>query len=393
MTHPLIFHSRTKAEADWQCPRYRFYSYEFAGGIVKDALTVDLFLGTVLHDALAAIAQQHAASGMVNIDQIATAQAQLVHKTFHEHMQEAQWDEGLNLYIQEQTCLVEALIRGFHKHAWPGIAARFPTVVASERATIYPHGTDGKCSQSGPFVYCAKPDLILEGPDGRIYLELKSTSTKRDEWVMHWQTAMQVHGTLKSAEFTLGEEMLGAIVQGMYKGSQSFGKFSSALVYGYRTKSNPPFTKAQYSFDYRYGYQKFPVWEYEGGVKGWIDKMPAEILADQFPQTPLIFPDTDMAENFFRQRAIRERAVRDASATLAGNTLEVLTPTGERDIMDTYFPQNFGACAPSWGRGCAMYRVCHGPAKSDPLASGFIPKNTGHELEYHELAEALLTHG
>ena len=142
-THKLIFHSRTAAESDWECQRKRFYTNVYEGGIVKDNLTVDLFIGTVLHDGLAAIATAHRDTGKVDISTIAGISRKLVFDTIYEYHAQAYTDEKLPensteyLHAQEQSTLVEALLRGFYKHQWPALIAEYNIIVASEKEAIF----------------------------------------------------------------------------------------------------------------------------------------------------------------------------------------------------------------------------------------------------------------
>lgn len=376
-THNLIFHSRPKAEADWTCPRSRYYAYDFEGGIVKDNLTLELFIGTCLHDALAAIASQHT-TGTVNIIDIATKTGKLVLDTLLEYAGDVPDTSPDILQAREQACLVEGLVYGFYKSVWPSLIKEYPDIVAFEKECIYPHDLTGNINKQGPFIFRAKPDLLLRGEAGLLYLELKSTSSKKVEWIESWKTAIQVHATAKAIEFTLGEPILGTIVQGMYKGFSSYGKFSSQLVYGYEKKGNPPFSKTIISTEYKPGFRKSPVWEMEGGATGWVDKLSQETMADQFPQTPLMFTNEDMATTFFRQRAIRESDIHPDSP---------FTPFS----MDKLFPQSFKACKPAWGHACSYYNLCHTTAGQDPLNRGFILKDHEHEIAFEELIPGLLS--
>ena len=388
----LIYHSRAKAEKDWECQRKRFYSYDYFDGIVKDNLTLDLFIGTVLHDGLAAIATAHRDTGKVDIDNISTVSGKLVADTLKEYHGQSFTDGVLPevsteyLHALEQSTLVEALLRGFYKHQWPAIIAEYNVIVASEKETIFPHDISGKLNLKGPFVYCAKPDLLLEGPAGKVYFELKSTGNKKVEWMTSWNNAPQVHGTAKAIEFTFKEAPLGTIVQGMYKGSTMYGKFSSPLVYAYASKGNPPFTKGSTSVEFKYGLKRTPVWELDGGLKQYLELFTPEQLSEQFPQTPIIFTKEDMATDFFRQRALRE-----ANVALAKFALETTESEGEKlHIMDSVFPQSFSKCTPSFGFECEFVKLCHSPLGKDPLSYGFIQKNKDHQAAYLELAEARL---
>lgn len=379
-THNLIFHSRPRAEADWDCPRKRYYAYDFEGGIVKDNLTLELFIGTAVHDGLAAIATHYLVSKSVDIDQIATACRDLVFTTLYEYAGDVPEDSAEKVQAHEQATLVEGLLRGFYKQSWPLLIKEYPEVVAIEKECIYPHDAAGKLNLKGPYVFMAKPDLILRGPNGLVYIEYKTTSSKKVEWIQSWQYAIQVHATMKAIEFTLGEAPACTIVQGLYKGYSQYGKFSSNLVYAYEKKGNPPFTQHQLSAEYKPGFRKAPIWEIEGSIGAWLDKIPAETLAEQFPQTPMIFLNDDMQLSFFRQRAIREETVQSVG---------MWSP----EELDIYFPQSFSKCRPAWGHECNYLKLCHGSpsTKADPIGSGlFMKKDRAHEEPFHELAEELL---
>ena len=92
-----------------------------------------------------------------------------------------------------------------------------------------------------------------------------------------------------------------------------------------------------------------------------------------------------MAEDFFRQRAIRESNVLGAAEDLAIGSKSI-----HLEIMDEYFPQSFSKCTPSFGYSCQYERICHGPAKEAPLEMGFIKKDKSHQLAYFELAEKMV---
>ena len=654
----LTFHSRASAEADWKCQRARYYLYNYEGGIVKDNLTLNLFIGNVIHDGVAGIATQSVLNGAADIDTIATDANKLVYETLKEYYypdvefpkESAEW-----LLAMEQSTLVEAVLRGFYRLSWPTIFAKYPNFFKSETETIFPHDASGKLNKKGPFVYKAKPDLVLAGEDGLLYFEIKSTSSKKPEWVTSWNYAPQVHGTAKAIEFTYGKDVLGTIIQGFYKGyclapdtpvltsnlkwvpvgtlsdgdklaafeensgnnrsggkalrnwqeasvtrtgrailpcyeivledgtkfvcsekhqwltaqkeqgmgsavwkttedivpnktrivkliepwkglgefspydagylaaafdgegylttaqfdregipystlqlgfsqkynpmldevrnilvknninwsdnnrsdeikktvsstqiygkikilsllgkirpkrllpkldfnklgmikdlpcrpqkvikktflgdqevvtletstgtfvangyashNSQYGKYSSVLVYGYAGKGNPPFTKVTYSPDYRAGLKRTPVWEMEGGVKMWIEKLPLETLSEQFPQTPLIPTNEGLAQDFFRQRAIRENLVK---TQLSG--FKDFDPKSREECLDTFFPQSFSQCSPSFGSPCEFLNICHGTpqAKEDPLNHGFAKRDREHNDGYKILAEQLL---
>lgn len=351
MSKIIRLYDRSRVTTDWQCPRRRYWQYEYAGkGVVTGTTALELHMGTVLHDGLAAIA------GGASVDDIAP----LAYQQLYTALATEDDYDTIN-FANEQATLVEGLLRGFARHVWPALCERYPTIIAIEQEMTYEH--DG-------LVFMSKPDLILaDSSEEWVYIEYKSTSTKKTEWINSWNTAVQLHSTVKAVEATLGKAPSSVIVQGFYKGFESYGKQNSPFCYAYSRKGQPPFSKDEVRYDYAAGFRRTPTWEMEGGVKAWVEKMPDTLLADQFPQTPPIFLDEKLIEKFFEQRALREKEI--AAATEAS--------------LDASFPQKFDACSPGWGRGCPYKQLCFSHV-SHPLEAGFTWRTPHHQLELDQQA-------
>ena len=371
-TRPLIFYSQTSTGADWRCPRAGYYGYLYGGtGIRPIGKGLELFLGTALHDGMAAIA------GGVGIDAIAAAAVKQVKEGILIEPADyyAAFPEEL-VFANEQSALVEGLLRGFAKHVWPRMQAEYKEVVCVERPMIYRHGPEGQ------FVFMAKADIIVRDKEGQLwYIEYKSTSSNKEQWIDSWRTAVQLHSSVKAVEETLGEAVTGVIVQGLYKGYVNAGKQTSPFCYSYFKQGSPPFTEDRFSYSYTPGYKKYPSWEMKGGVKRWVDEMPETILAEQFPQTPPIFLNMDLIDAFFRQQEMRQGEIFAAS-----DALREADPEATQEILDLTFPQRFDQCFPSWGKGCPFAKLCHG-RNVDPLAEGFEPRDNEHRKVFEELVK------
>lgn len=368
MSKDLVLYDRSRVTTDWRCPRQRYWNYEFQGkGLSSKHTSLELFLGTTLHDGLAAIAIHHL-SGSVDIDLIAdTARQQVLDGL----LKDQTGDEGHVDFASEQASLIEGLLRGFLAHSWPRLIAAYPTIVYIEREMTFTH--DG-------LTFMSRPDLILADPDGNLwYIEFKSTSSKKEGWVNSWQTAVQLHSTCLAVEETIGESVTGVIVQGLYKGYESYGKQSSPFCYAYRRDGTPPFSHPETRYDYRSGFKRVPVWDLPGGTAGWVHGMPADILGDQFPQTPPIFINPDLVRDFFTQRSYREHEIR-----LALDMIEM--GEDEAAILNATFPQRFDQCRPYFGRDCTYLKLCHGP-KVDPFDEGFVAREPHHALEVEQDAK------
>ena len=367
---------RTRITVDWKCKRSRFLGYELRGiGVTKATTSLPLFTGIVVHDALAAIATFTRDKQPVPIDEIAEAAFHQVHDSIFGSTSGVSLEDAEE-FASEQASLTEGMIRGFYKHVWPRLLTLYPKIVAIEQEVQY---------QLGPgYMFMAKPDLLMEDLDGNIYyIEYKTTSSKKDTWIHSWETAVQLHSSVKAVEQTLGILPTAVQIIGLYKGYESYGKQSSPFCYAYTKKGNPPFTQDQVSYEYRAGLKRSPTWQMAGGVKAWIEGMPENLLADQFPMTAPIFINESLVKSFFDQTLIREAEIAQAMAdisVMAGSEIE--------PILDQVFPQTFEACAPGWGYGCQFVSICHGGI-TEPLEQGFKPREPHHKLELEQIAEDL----
>ena len=381
MTTPsniIRLYDRSRTVTDWQCSRKRYYQYEYDGrGIVPAGTALELFMGTTIHDALAAIATQHQA-GHVDIDLIAqTAFQQLYAELIKDNDDFA---EAIH-FAAEQSTLVEGLIRGFYKTVWPVLMAAFPNILAIEQEMLFRHDENGVSDPNGAFGFMSKPDLVVSNLDGDVYyIEYKSTKSKGDSWLNSWNTAVQLHSTMRAIEQTLNVKTTGCIVQGLYKGYESYGKQNSPFCYAYQRGGNPPFTKAETRYAYTSGFKRFPSWQLDGGIAQWVDNMPGDTLAEQFPCTPPIFPNERLVDAFFAQRAIREAELQDFWRR----------DDGTDALMNKVFPQKFDQCIPYFGRSCSYRSLCFG-YNPNPLIQGFtyrVPHHIPEEEHWNGLVNA-----
>lgn len=378
---PIRLYSKSSVSVDWNCPRSYYYNYcEEGTGVVQSNTGLELFIGVALHDSLAAIALSHLAGQPVDIDLIATT----AYKQLSDGLQPVPDESGKLPYVdqdfvKEQSTLVEGIIRGFYKHVWPRLLASYPTIRLVEQAMVYQHDGIG---------LMAKPDLVLQDKSGlNWYIEYKSTSSKKDTWIKSWETAIQAHSTIRAIEKFLGEPVAGMLVQGLYKGYESYGKQGSPFCYCYKSSGRPPFTKDMFSYDYKPGFKRYPIWELEGGVKKWVEGMPTAVLVEQFPQTPPIFINDSLIDAFFRQRAVRESQVAKAQALL---TLDNIHPDSKQQIFDAFFPQRFDKCWQPWDTPCQYTKLCHQNSDS-PLENGYVKRTEDHQKVFRDLLENEVT--
>lgn len=359
-----IYYSRSAVVKDWQCPRARYYGYEYQGrGISPNTTALPLFMGIIIHDGLAAI------TAGLSIDEICDA----AKMQFRAHLLEGHEEEAdAQHFAEEQCALVEGLLRGYNKHIWPRLQDEYD-VVACEKEMLYEH--DG-------LHFMAKPDLLLRNKESGdlVYVEFKSTSSVKDKWIGSWQTAVQVHSSIRAVEATIGEKITQVIIQGLNKSYVSqYDRQESIFCYGYFKQGTPPFTPDTWSYVYRAGLKKAPIWQRAGGVKKWVEDMPENLLSQQLPITPPIFINDGLVNSFFRQRATREHTIREAR-DMIDKLMEEGNTEFAQEILDRDFPQYFEACSPAWGDGCAYKKLCHGK-QVDPLTVGYSMRHSHHEPE------------
>jgi len=164
----------------------------------------------------------------INIDEIAETAFKQVFKSILEATPNPELPESIN-YANEQGTLVEGIIRGFEKHVWPKLLAKYPTIVGVEQEATY--------SMSDEVKFIARPDLIMVDPEGGWhYIEFKSTSSKKEEWINSWNTAVQLHSSVKAVEQTFGIMPEDITIVGMYKSYVSYGRQNSPFCLSPNTK-------------------------------------------------------------------------------------------------------------------------------------------------------------
>lgn len=369
LSFPLKLVDRTRTVADWKCPRARYWGYEAYGkGIQSKGTNLDLFIGIVVHDAMAAIAKLSDTEGFT-IDPIAEAAFTQIEDSILQASGPIV-DQDAQDFAKEQATLSEGMIRGFYKHVWPKLREQYPRIVAIEQEMEYDLG-DG-------LIFMTKPDLIVEDRDGElVYIEYKTTSSKKDSWINSWQTAVQLHSSIMAVEQTLGRMPAYVQILGLYKGFESYGKQSSPFCYAYVRQGKPPFTREEVQYSYKAGFYRKPTWEMEGGVKAWVDRMPDNILTDQFPMTAPIMVDQKLVTDFFIQRSKREAEIQRGVQVMRDS------PEDATIVLDEVFPQKFDQCVPSFGSSCQYRKLCHGTVRN-PLENGYAYRIPHHDREVEE---------
>lgn len=361
---PLLFFDRSRVQTDGGCRRARYYltEYENRGIVLGGRKPLYFIIGDVVHACLDDMSK--AAEAGVEVD-IALLEAVLQPRTAV--LWETLWsmsvgedeEEGRRL-ADETSCLVEGLIRGFHRHMWP-LLIRDYDIIGGEREIIYDYDIDGQLVRFG-----CRPDLLARKKDGGgvWYFEYKTPGSLGRTWFEQWTTAIQLQAGAWATGRVVGEEVEGAIVQALYKGDKDRqGRSTSPFTYCYYKPGNPPFTAEQFSQDYKpagSGWTRRAVYTLPGGCEAQVRRLSGEVLAAQFPQSPPVFLNEDLVRDWLRQTALRELEIKRASEELRKKEW----PEGRKQrLMDTVFRQNFDTCTPYKGSPCQYRHICHGGAQ------------------------------
>jgi len=344
----VIVVDRTRIEADWTCPRRRYWLTEFEGtGVVPTQQAPALRFGILIHQGLEVL---------TSTDDWAAAVGHM--------LQQEEWQAA----SQEEQWLAEALVMGFALTVWPRWRRTYERIAVEQELEMEHDGV----------LYMVRPDVLLRDKQtGDIwYPDFKTFS---GGWQNRkWMHALQQHLTVLACEKAVGQTITGAWVQGLNKGYRRNQKLYHTLVYGYRKHGAPGLYDTQYLAKRKPGFERFPAAEYENTVSGgrgiaaWIHhllQVDPQIVRDCFPATQPIFLNRAMMTSFLEQRTRREKEI--AAAT-------DLTP----------FPQNFSACEPYYGT-CPYLECCWEPnTGKDPIGSGLYVERHPHHAAELQLKEA-----
>ena len=357
----LLFYDRSRVSLDWKCPRARWWGNEWEGlGVVPMQRMIYFDIGDAYHKAVAALKCREDLEEVVG-DAVGG---------FREALRRG----NLLQAIEEQSCLVEGLIRGYARQVLPPLLAEFD-LVGVEEEFLHPHG---QCVQG------VRPDSLFERKSDKTlwYMEEKTASSLGTQWMQQWAKAIQLHTTALAVEHHIGREVQGIIVQGAYKGYVKDGKQSSIFCYGY---ARPGLTGGpDVYYQWKTGAKRTPVWEMKGGCRRWVEEMPEEVLSAQFVQAPPVFLQRRLVEAFLRQQERREMAIEDAGMEIRENPVDDLST---EELLDDFFPQHFDQCAPAMGSPCPYTNLCYNPHMgADPLQHGYTRRVPHHATDLRGLA-------
>lgn len=323
----MRYTDRSRTEADWVCPRSRYWQYEHDGlGIVGVEPNPDLTFGAAI-----ALAAQ-----MIRMEQ-RPAEVMLP-APYH--------------------ALYAGLAEAYRSLIWPSTLQQFDVIATELECTL---------ELAPDVLYSARPDAILRRKSDSTlwYFEDKTTSQNPEQFCKQWDKMVQLHASAVVAEGVLKEPIAGAYVQGWYKGYQKAGTFYSPLAYAWCKRAQPGLGKDVWSPTYRVGWERRAITDQ--GVAAWVSDLPKTLVQDQFPITPPIMIRRDLVKAYFEQVVEREQAI--AEIPIDSNNMTML------------FPQHFSNCDEysKFRRACAYKDCCWAPTvRRDPVGSGLYVKREPH---------------
>lgn len=356
----IIYIDRTRVETDWQCRMRRWHLTEWGttqpgdvGGLVPEQEPYYYYFGTVLHKGLEGLLQgrDHHAMGLWAREALEA------------------WTHPSPEAGEEQKCLAQGLLLGYARAVLPDLLNRYTVVSTEQELTV-------KVEEGGDtFVWMIRPDALLRDlrTGALVYLEFKTTGSKSEGWLAQWATKPQLWLGPWALEQALGEPVEQTLVQGLYKGYAYKGEWRSPLVTAYQgapiVRGVGQLGQAQWSAEYKRGWDRRPASEYPGGLEAWVEQLPLDLLQAQFPRPAPVFTNQPLFEAFLRQTHQREREI----VAARGQGLEV---------REALFPQNFGGCVPAFGSACPYERACWMPqVGAQPLESGYFRRREPHHTQ------------
>jgi len=317
--------SRSGLETMISCPRRGYYGLLYRGGFDGPA-GPDLVIGLTVHKGLETLFK----NGGHLPEAIASAEREFIQQLKGTTIT-AEWKEHLSLAI--------ALLTGWKRVRWDSFHSEYDVLaVELETRSILAPGV----------TLAARADLIVrEKATGRPFVWNWKTASDKTDFALKWYHEVQMWTEALATEDHLGERVEGCIVEGLFKGGKSTaatfkGSYTSPLVCGYIHEDG--------SFAWKYtsakGWKRFfPANAFPGGIEGWVNFLPAEVVNDQFARTPPILKNDEVVRGWIKQIV---RRVMDIQRMLKEDV-------SEEDRL-AFFTQNWGHFRCS---RCPFSKVCH----------------------------------
>jgi hypothetical protein len=223
------------------------------------------------------------------------------------------------------------------------------------------------------------PDRVLRHKKHKYlsYMEFKSTISASNKWMSSWKYAIQLHLgiTAIEEEFVRSgreEKIAYAQIVGLMKGEVRTGKLSHPYVWAYRNNSNGEWTH-EYQKARGAQWEACPVWEYEGGIVKWVQRLGKEVALEQFPFSSVVTLNSRMVDDWCARRLSRQMEIAEVKAACQEDW----------DTRVVYFEPRTRNCRPPFGDSCPYLGLCwNATIQLDPLKTGdFQRRKPHHEVE------------
>lgn len=277
----MAFTDRSRVDLDWTCRRARYHAYEWEGiGLAPMQKPKELLFGGLIADELAKI------------------------KLGQKWSTEA--------FSGEDKALAEGLLTGYETIVWPRWMQHYDLVSVEQECPIH-FSAAGDCSAlDNPWLtYNARPDTVVRRKsDKTLWYGPEDKTTGYLDSLLAYAQNVQLHATGACIErHYSGERVVGAMVQGLYKGFEKEGRLYHPLVYAYCKEGRAGIIPDQWSVKWQRAWDRTAVALYPGGVRGWIKKLTGEDLAGIFPNSEPVTIKRPFVEDYFRQVVIREQEI------------------------------------------------------------------------------------
>lgn len=214
-----------------------------------------------------------------------------------------------------------------------------------------------------PLWVAVTPDRVLRNRStGRLeYREYKTTISASKKWLDSWQYAIQLHIGLKAIAEELDEPCQFAHIMGLMKGGESSldGRMIHPYVWGYynhqRNEWGHEYDKCRGS-----DWVPMPVWEFDGGLVEWVQRLGPDIARSQFPLSPPVFLNERHLDLWVHRRTGRQMQIHRVEGGCRN----------DEKMRETFFESRTKNCKPAFGDACPYLLACwNAEVNKDPLAS------------------------
>lgn len=218
------------------------------------------------------------------------------------------------------------------------------------------------------------PDRVLKHRRSGhvVYREYKSTISSSGKWLGSWKKMVQLHLGIKAIEEDTGQPVAYGQVMGLMKGMVRDGRLAHPYVWGYCNQSTGAWTH-DYQQARSGAWSPRPVWEYPGGIIGWVTACGPDVALSQFPHTEPVF---------LNEKLLGEWVARWQAKLAQWGTVEEMCANDPK-ARAIFFEPRTSQCEPPFGDPCPYRLACwNASVNADPIGSGhYVERQPHHEVE------------